>query len=218
MKYPQKYGKQGNLSTYCSDTTTPYTTRSLWTKKGDLGIANNYRGIALISIAAKIYNAPLLNHIEPKIEKNSKEKRKWLSEKLTHGITNCNNPSNIRCSRKKPRGDTIICRLLRGKMGQILLAYSLPKDTVAAKTEQYKNMKLKVRSPDGDFFDIFAGVLQGGILAPYLLIISLDYVLRTSMDLIKENIFSLAKAGSNIYPAWTIMDADYADDITLHKR
>ena len=33
-----------------------------------LGLAKNYRGIALISIAAKIYNALLRNRIEPKFE------------------------------------------------------------------------------------------------------------------------------------------------------
>ena len=38
-------------------------------KKGDLGLTNNYRGITLTSIAAKIYNALLRSRIEPKIEK-----------------------------------------------------------------------------------------------------------------------------------------------------
>ena len=38
-------------------------------KKGDLGLAKNYRGITLTSIAAKLYNALLRNCIEPKIEK-----------------------------------------------------------------------------------------------------------------------------------------------------
>ena len=37
-------------------------------KKGDLGLAKNYRGITLTSIAAKIYNALLRNRIEPIIE------------------------------------------------------------------------------------------------------------------------------------------------------
>ena len=37
----------------------------------------------------------------------------------------------------------------RGKMEQILLAYGLPKETVAAITILYRNTKLKVRSPDG---------------------------------------------------------------------
>ena len=37
-------------------------------KKGYLRLAKNYRGITLTSIAAKIYNALLRNHIEPKID------------------------------------------------------------------------------------------------------------------------------------------------------
>ena len=38
-------------------------------KKCDLGIAKNYQGITLISIAEKIYNSLLRNRIKPKIEK-----------------------------------------------------------------------------------------------------------------------------------------------------
>ena len=105
----------------------------------------------------------------------------------------------------------------RGKMEQILLAYGIPKETVAAITILYRNTKVKVRSPDGltDYFDIVAGVLQGDTLAPYLLIICLDYVLRTSIDKIKENGFELTKKRSRRYPAKTITDADYADDIAI---
>ena len=76
-----------------------------------------------------------------------------------------------------------------------------------------KNTKLKVRSTDGDFFHIVADVLQWNTFAPYLFIISLDYVLRTSIDLIKENGFTLVKARSKRYPAQRITDKDCADDI-----
>ena len=56
----------------------------------------------------------------------------------------------------------------------------------------YKNTKAMVRSPDGDtnFFDIVAWVLQGDTFAPYLFRICLDYVLRTSIDLMKLKVFS----------------------------
>ena len=66
-----------------------------------------------------------------------------------------------------------------------------------------------------DFFDIVAGVLKKDTLAPYLFIIYLDNVLRTLVDLMKENSFTLAKARSRIFSARTITDADYADDIAL---
>ena len=100
----------------------------------------------------------------------------------------------------------------RGKMEQILQAYGLPKETVAAITILYRNTKVKVRSPDGDteYFDIVAGVLQGDTLAPYL-----NYVLRTSIDKIRENGFELTKKRSRRDTAKTITDADYADDIAI---
>ena len=81
----------------------------------------------------------------------------------------------------------------------------------------YRNTKEKARFPDGDadYFVIVAGVLQGDTLAPYLLIICLDYVLRTSIDKIKENDFKLIKERTRSYPSKTINDADYADDIAL---
>ena len=80
-------------------------------------------------------------------------------------------------------------------MEQILQAHGLPKATVASITIIYRNTKVKVRSPDGDteYFDIVAGVLQRDTLAPYLFIICLDYVLRTSIDKIRENAFELTK-------------------------
>ena len=43
-----------------------------------------------------------------------------------------------------------------------------------------------------DYFDIVAGVLQGDTLAPYLFIIGQDYVLRMSIDIMKDNGFKLA--------------------------
>ena len=96
-------------------------------------------------------------------------------------------------------------------MEQILLAYGLPKETEAAITILYRNTKVKVRSPDGDteYFDIVAGVLQGDTLSPYLFVICLGYVLRTSIDKNREN------GRSRRYPAKSITDADHADDIAL---
>ena len=101
-------------------------------------------------------------------------------------------------------------------MEQILPAYGLPKETVAAITILYRNTKVKyVLRMETEFFDIVAGVLQGDTLAPYLFIICLDYVLRTSIDKIKEKGFELTKKRSRRYSAKTINDAYYADDIVI---
>ena len=53
----------------------------------------------------------------------------------------------------------------------------------------YKIPSVKVHSPGGDtdYLDIVSGVLQWDTFAPYLFVICLDYELRTSIDLMKEN-------------------------------
>ena len=180
-------------------------------KKGDLGLAKNYRGITLIFIAAKIYNALLRNRTEPKIDnilrKNQngfRKNRSITSQILTirrifEGVRAKNLQTTLLFVDFTKAFDSIH----RGKMEQILLAYGLPKETVAAIMILYRNTKVKVRSPDGDteYFDIVAGVLQGDTLAPYLFIICLDYVFRTSIDKIRENGFELTKRRSKRYPA-----------------
>ena len=81
----------------------------------------------------------------------------------------------------------------------------------------HRNTKVKVRSPDEDtdYFDIVAGVLQQDTLAPYLFIICLAYMFRTFLDEMKDNGFKPKKERSRRYPAQTITDVNYADDIAL---
>ena len=73
------------------------------------------------------------------------------------------------------------------RLEQIILAYCLPKEAFTVIMLLNRNAKVKIRSLDGDtdYFDVVAGVLQGDTLAPYLLIVYLDVVLRTSIDINK---------------------------------
>ena len=194
-------------------------------KKGDLGLAKNYRGITLTSIAAEIYNALQRNRIEPKIDNILRKNQNgfWRNRSTTSQILTIRRilegvwAKNIQATLLFVDFTKAFDSIHRGKMEQILLAYDLPKETVAAITILYRNTKVKVRSPDGDteYFDIVAEVLQGDTLAPYLFIICLDYVLRTSIDKIRENGLELTKKRSRRYPAKTIIDADYTDDIAI---
>ena len=132
-------------------------------KKGDLGLAKNYRGITLTSIATEIHNALLRNRIELKIDnilrKNQngfRRNRSTTSQILTihrilEGVRAKNLPATLLFVDFTKAFDSIH----RGKIEQIL------KETVAAITILYRNTKVKVRSPDGDteYFDIVTGVL-----------------------------------------------------------
>ena len=75
---PPGSGRPENSTTYCSDSNAVNNQNIIdrwmkecilpFSKKGDLGLAQYYRGITLTSIAAKIYNALLHNRREPKID------------------------------------------------------------------------------------------------------------------------------------------------------
>ena len=99
-------------------------------------------------------------------------------------------------------------------MEKILLAYGLPKETIVAIMMLYKNMKVKVHSPerDTDYLDIIAGLLQGDTLAPYLFMICLDYELRMFIDIMKDNGFKLSKKK---IPRTNNYGQNYADDIVF---
>ena len=120
-------------------------------KKGDLGLAKNYRGITLTSIAAKIYNAQLRNRIEPKIDnilrKNQNSFRRNRSKtsqiltirRILEGVQAKNLQATLIFADFTKAFDSIH----RGKMEQILLAYEIPKETVAAITILYRNTQSK---------------------------------------------------------------------------
>ena len=194
-------------------------------KKGDLSLATNYRGITLTPIAAKIYNSMLLNRIQPEVERvlrrnqnGFRKNRSTVGQILTvrriiEGVKANNLEAVILFVDFSKAFDSIH----RGKIAEILQSYGIPNETIAAIMMLYRNTKAMVRSPDGDtdFFNVVAGVLQGDTLAPFLFTLTLDYVLRTSVDKLNSFGFTLEKVKSRRYPAKKITDADYADDLAL---
>ena len=112
-------------------------------KKRGLGLAKNYRGITLISIAAKIYNALLRNRIEPKIDnilrKNQngfRRNRSTTSQILTirrilESVRAKNQQATLIFVDFTPAFDSIH----RGKMEQILLVYGIPKEIASSNND-----------------------------------------------------------------------------------
>ena len=149
----------------------------LFPKKSNLALAKNYRGITRTSIVAKIYNAQLRNCVEHKIEKIHRKNKNRFRRNLytTSEISTIHRILEV-VSAKKLEATILFVDfskafdpIHRGKMEQILLAYGLPKETVAAIMIIYKNTKVKVCPPDvdTDYFDIVAGGLQEDTLAQY---------------------------------------------------
>ena len=72
----------------------------------------------------------------------------------------------------------------RETMFKILPLYGIPEQIIKAIEALYTDTNAKVITPgcETEQFDIFAGVLQGDTLSPFLFILVLDYVLRISLD------------------------------------
>ena len=122
---------------------------------------------------------------------------------------------------KKPSGNNIICQLRQGlwlhtqrEDGANTTCLLPTQINCCSHNDAIWKHENKILLP-GWRQRLLLGMLQGDTLASYLFIICLDYILRTSIDKMKGNSFKLTKERSRRYPAHTIMDANYADDIAL---
>ena len=102
-------------------------------------------------------------------------------------------------------------------MLHILSMYGIPEKITAAIKRIYKNPQTFVDTADGpiDIFSTTTGILQGDTLAPYLLVIAVDYILRQSFDNVNSKGLFLTTRRSNRHPSKYNTDLNYADDIAL---
>ena len=220
---------------FCNKALTENDKPDLWSfmniipvpKSGDLSNTNNYRGISLICIVAKVYNRMILNRIRSvidlklRINQNGfRPERSTVAQILTlrriiEGVKAKHLPAVITFIDFKKAFDSIH----RAKMMKILKAYGIPPNLLRAIERMYSNTKARVVTPDGETeqFDITAGVLQGDTLAPFLFIIVLDYAMRKAMAGGKEEElgFTITPRRSRRHPKEVIADLDFADDIAL---
>ena len=195
-------------------------------KSGDLSKTDNYRGISLICIIAKIYNRMILNRIRSAIDirlrvnqNGFRPERTTVAQilavrRIIEGVKANNLKAVLTFIDFKKAFDSIH----RGKMMKILKAYGIPPNLLKAIDKMYTNTRAKVISPDGETedFEITAGVLQGDTLAPFLFVIVLDYALRKAIGGKEEELgFIIKPRESSRHPKLVLPDLDFADDIAL---
>lgn len=220
---------------FCNKALTENDKPDLWSfmniipvpKSGDLSNTNNYRGISLICIIAKIYNRMILNRIRSVIDvklrynqNGFRPKRTTVAQilalrRIIEGVKANHLPAVIAFIDFKKAFDSIH----RAKMMRILKAYGIPPNLLRAIESMYSNTMARVITPDGETeqFDITAGVLQGDTLAPFLFIIVLDYAMRKAMaDGKEEDLgFTITPRKSRRHRKEVLADLDFADDISL---
>ena len=192
-------------------------------KKGDLTKTDNYRGISLTQVAAKVYNRLLLNRIRPVIDQVLRTSQNGFRQ----GRSTSSHLLALRRIVEKLKNHDMEAALVfidfrkafdsidRNKMLLILNAYGVPTEIVDAVKVMYEDTSALVITPEGetDSFAINTGVLQGDPLAPFLFIICLDYALRTAIDCTDG--LTLKRRQSQRYPAQVLADLAFADDIAL---
>ena len=80
----------------------------------------------------------------------------------------------------------------------------------------YQNLKAKAISPDDDkdILKIYAGVMQGNTLAPFLFVTVLGYALRNVITSFEEELgLTINKRQSRRVGAESLCELDFADDI-----
>ena len=193
-------------------------------KKGDLSLMTNYRGISLMSIAAKVYNKILLNrirpHVDPLLRNNQAGFRSGRScaqqihilRRIMEGFKEYQLPLTVTFVDFKKAFDSIN----RSVMFSVLRHYGIPKAVVDAIQVLYKdsNCAVMVDGNISETFKVTTGVLQGDVLAPFLFIILVDYLLKKSTSGTDAGVVTHPRR-SRRYPAKTLNDLDFADDIAL---
>ena len=201
-------------------------------KKGDLQLMTNYRGISLMSIAAKVYNRVLLNRILKPIDailrKNQAGFRIGRSciqqihilRRIMEGALLDGCPLFITFIDFKKAFDSID----REMMFAILRHYGIPQVIVSAIRVLYDSSTSQVYV-EGQFseqFKVTTGVLQGDVLAPFLFIIVIDYVQKQSAGDFGYITHTGTKHGqrtslryAHVNEEYKLNDLDFADDIAL---
>ena len=151
--------------------------------------------MTIIPIAAKVYKAQLHNSIWPGIENILKKnqhgfrKKRFSSSQIRtiRWIIEGTWAKNLEATLMFLDFSKAFDSIHEVNMVHITSIWS-PHINCYDKKMLYKKSKTMFSSSDGD---TDAGHLQGDILVPHLFINCRDYVLRTSVDLMKENCFTL---------------------------
>ena len=186
-------------------------------KKGDLGNCNNWRGITLLSLSCKIFSRIILCRVRKAVDETLRQEQAGFRK----GKSCVDQIFTIRqiLEQSKEWNSTVYATyvdfekafdsLHRDSLWKIMRHYGIPQKLVKATQLLYTNFKSAVICENQltEAFEIQTGVKQGCILSPFLFIMAIDWLMKTTTK------------GSQRGIRWTLMscleDLDFADDLSM---
>ena len=184
-------------------------------KKGDLTNCNNWRGITLLSIPSKIFCKILINRIRETVDTQLRSEQAgfrkgrscsdhiFVLRNIIEQCTEWRRKLIINFVDFEKAFDSIH----RESLWKILRHYGIPCKIVQLIKAFYTNFKCTVGTSPGTGFEVKSGVRQGCVMSSLLFILSIDWVMRSTMNRNNRGI------------RWTLLssleDIDYADDLAL---
>ena len=238
LKLPEMRGVLLNcLNTLLADGNLPSSliTSLLVTipKKGDLSLATNYRGIALMPTISKLFDRLLLHRLRKALNPHLRTNQNgFRPDRSTQQHIMClrilldaaeayqNYPIVGVFVDFSKAFDSVSWTALRS----ILEQWNVPKELIDAIFSVMNGHQIIIKTEDGlsDPISVHAGVLQGDTLAPFLFVVALDFVLRAAI--LDNDGIPLVSSHTKRHPLRrtrsdhrhsTITDLDFADDIIL---
>ena len=186
-------------------------------KKGDLTKCENYRGIMLLSVPGKIMSKIILNRMKKIVDKKLRKNQAGFSpnRSCADQITtlriiikqsqewNC--PLYINFIDYQKAFDS----LDRNSLWKIMAHYGIPQKVIRLVRSMYENAGGNIlhNGKLSTFFEILTGVRQGCLLSPFLFLLAIDWIMKTSTQNRENGI------------QWTLTkkldDLDFADDVAL---
>ncbi|CAH8515125.1 unnamed protein product [Schistosoma haematobium] len=189
-------------------------------KKGDLSKCENYRGITLLSIPGKVFNRVLLNRMKDAVDAQLRDQQAGFRKDrsctdqiailriIVEQSVEWNSSLYINFIDYENAFDSVDRKTLR----KLLRHYGVPEKIVNIIRNSYDGLQCKVVHGGQltDAFQVRTGVRQGCLLSPFLFLLVVDWIMKTSTSEGKHGI------------QWTAQnqldDLDFADDLALLSR
>ncbi|KAI8484441.1 hypothetical protein Bbelb_378740 [Branchiostoma belcheri] len=186
-------------------------------KKGDLGDCSNYRGIMLLSVPGKVLNRVLLERMKGAVDDRLRDQQAGFRKNrscvdqiatlriIVEQSLEWNSPLYINFIDFEKAFDSVD----RETLWKLMRHYGIPQKIISIIKGTYKDMTCRVSHAGqlSDSFEVRTGVRQGCLLSPFLFILAIDWILKTTTESRNNGIQWLQGR--------QLDDLDFADDLAL---